>query len=95
MRFDEQLQNFNQNNVIFFEEIIQNKENFVKFAKLLDDQFSEENLNFDDFFNKIGKNVKSYNGITFWPDAFKDYFFRVIKDKKLYNFYQRMDYITN
>ncbi len=95
LRFDEQLVNFNRNKVILFEEITQNKENFLNFAKLLNNKFCEENLNLEDFSYKIGKNVRNYSGISLWPDVFKDYFFKCIKEKKLYNFYKEMNYITS
>jgi len=95
LRFDQQAINFNQNKAILFEEIIQNKENFFNFAKLLNDKFSLENLNIDDFYNKIGKNVKSYNKINFWPETFKEYFLKRVKEKNLYSFYEKMKYEIN
>ncbi len=95
LRFDEQVVNFDQNRVVLFEEIIQSKEKFLNFAKLLNNKFDAKNLNFDDFFIKIGKNANSYEKTSFWPETFKEHLFKKIKDKNLYSFYAKMKYEIN
>ena len=95
LRFDKQAINFNQNKIILFEEIIQSEENFLNFSKMLNDKFSLENLNIDNFSNKIGKNVKNYNNRNFWPETFEDYFLKRVKEKNLYRFYNKMGYEIN
>ena len=62
------------------------KKIFEKFAKLLDSKFSLQNLNIENFENKIGKNVSDYNKTKFWPKSFKDYFLKRIEEKNLIKF---------
>ena len=95
LRFDQQAVNLAQNRIISFEEIVQNEENFLNFAKLLNDKFINENLNLNEFFNKVGKNVKSYDKSNYWPKTFREYFINKIKEKNLNEFYDRINYEIN
>ena len=94
-RFDMQAKKFNQNQPIVFEEIIKSEENFLNFSKKLNNKFSLEKLNIENFSNKIGKNVKSYNNKNFWPETFQEYFFKKVKEKNLHSFYKNMKYEIN
>ena len=92
LRFDQQAVNLAQNRIISFEEIVQNEKNFLNFAKVLNNKFSAENLNLDEFFYKVGKNVKSYDKLNYWPKTFREYLFKKIKKKNLSTFYKKMKY---
>ena len=64
----------------------------LNFAKVLNNKFSAENLNLDEFFYKVGKNVKSYDKLNYWPKTFREYLFKKIKEKNLSTFYKKMKY---
>lgn len=92
LRFDKKAKNFDEKKIILFEDIVKSEKNFEKFAKLLDSKFSLQNLNIENFENKIGKNVSDYNKTKFWPKSFKDYFLKRIEEKNLIKFYNKMNY---
>ena len=53
LRFDKKAKNFDEKKIILFEDIVKSEKNFEKFAKLLDSKFSLQNLNIENFENKI------------------------------------------
>lgn len=92
LRFDDQASKHNQSEIILFEKIVKSEKSFLQFAKVLNSSFELDNLNIKKFYKKLGKNVKSYNNTFYWPETFKNYFYKKVNDRNLNLFYKKMKY---